>query len=521
MAGKGNSETGMNFLKGAAILTLAGVGVKVLGGVNRILLSRLLGGEGIGIYQMAYPVYLIFMAAAGAGLPIAVSILVSGKLAEGDGAGVEKLWLRLAKILAVAGAGLAMLVFAGARYFVNHGLISDSRAYFGILALLPAIFFSMILGGWRGYFQGHQLMRPTALSQVVEQFFRVVTMLLLAYVLLPYGLEYAAAGAAGGASVGALCGIVSLYFYRRREDFRKDQMTKDQRPNEETGSCVPNLKMGETLTCLIKLVVPISLSNLTIPLTAFLDMFLVPQCLLQQGYSQVESTVNFGYLAGMAQPLILLSIIPVTSLVFSIIPALTDRPGERQVNINLALKMTLLITVPAGLGMLALGGPLAIMLYGAPSAMDAMVHSGPGIFLLGLQIMTMGILQGLGRVNWPLINLFLGVVAKIFYVTCYATNIVDCAWATNLNYAVSGGLNLICLLYLGYGLEIFTWLKIGLTAIFMAVGVHYGQGYLEAFAGVNLSTLLAVLLGALMYGIFILKLRIISFSELKMCGRRR
>ena len=516
MAGEGNSETGMNFLKGAAILTLAGVGVKVLGGVNRILLSRLLGGEGIGIYQMAYPVYLIFMAAAGAGLPIAVSILVSGKLAEGDGAGVAKLWLRLAKILAVAGAGLAMMVFAGARYFVNQGLISDSRAYLGILALLPAIFFSMILGGWRGYFQGHQLMRPTALSQVVEQFFRVVTMLLLAYVLLPYGLEYAAAGAAGGASVGALCGIFSLYCYREKFKIKNEKLKI-----KEISHYVPDLNMKETLVRLIKLVVPISLSNLTIPLTAFLDMFLVPQCLLQQGYSQVESTVNFGYLAGMAQPLILLSIIPVTSLVFSIIPALTDRPGERQVNINLALKMTLLITVPAGLGMLALGGPLAIMLYGAPSAMDAMVHSGPGIFLLGLQIMTMGILQGLGRVNWPLINLFLGVVAKIFYVTCYATNIVDCAWATNLNYAVSGGLNLICLLYLGYGLEIFTWLKIGLTAIFMAVGVHYGQGYLEAFAGVNFSTLLAVLLGALMYGIFILKLRIISFSELKMCGRRR
>ena len=131
----------MNFLRGAAILTLAGVGVKVLGGVNRILLSRLLGGEGIGIYQMAYPVYLLFMAAAGAGLPIAVSILVSEKLAEGDHVGVERLWGSLAKFLAVAGALLAVAVFVGAKYFISNGWISDSRAYTGILALLPAIFF--------------------------------------------------------------------------------------------------------------------------------------------------------------------------------------------------------------------------------------------------------------------------------------------------------------------------------------------------------------------------------------------
>lgn len=505
----------MNFLRGAAILTLAGVGVKVLGGVNRILLSRLLGGEGIGIYQMAYPVYLLFMAAAGAGLPIAVSILVSEKLAEGDHVGVERLWGSLAKFLAVAGALLAVAVFVGAKYFISNGWISDSRAYTGILALLPAIFFSMILGGWRGYFQGHQLMRPTAISQVVEQFFRVVTMLFLAYVLLPYGLEYGAAGAAGGASVGALCGIVSLYFCRRRANFRKDQMTKDQRPNEETGSCVPNLKMGETLTRLIKLVIPISLSNLTIPLTAVLDMFLVPRCLLQQGYSQVEATINFGYLAGMAQPLILLSIIPVTAIVFSLIPTLTDKLAERQKNIDLALKMTLLITLPAGLGMMALGGPLAELLYATPLAGYAMIHSGPGIFLLGLQIVTMGILQGLGKVNWPLINLFIGVGVKVAYLCCMATDIIDCAWATNLNYGISGLLNLVGIVYCGYRLQLFVWLKNLLAAGLMALVVYVGQTFLGLVINYHLATLVMVALGAIIYGVLVLGLRVISLKELR------
>lgn len=504
----------MNFLRGAAILTLAGVGVKVLGGVNRILLSRLLGGEGIGIYQMAYPVYLLFMAAAGAGLPIAVSILVSEKLAEGDHIGVERLWGSLAKFLAVAGALLAVAVFVGAKYFISNGWISDSRAYTGILTLLPAIFFSMILGGWRGYFQGHQLMRPTAISQVVEQFFRVVTMLILAYVLLPYGLEYGAAGAAGGASVGALLGIVSLYFCRKQE-MMKCGMRNAECGIEETGSCVPNLKMGETLTRLIKLVIPISLSNLTIPLMAVLDMFLVPRCLLQQGYSQVDATINFGYLAGMAQPLILLSIIPVTAIVFSLIPTLTDKLAERQKNIDLALKMTLLITLPAGLGMMALGGPLAELLYATPLAGYAMIHSGPGIFLLGLQIVTMGILQGLGKVNWPLINLFIGVGVKVAYLCCMATDIIDCAWATNLNYGISGLLNLVGIVYCGYRLQLSVWLKNLLAAGLMALVVYVGQTFLGLVINYHLATLVMVALGAIIYTILVLGLRVISVKELR------
>mgnify|MGYP002233781975 CR=1 FL=1 len=104
----------------------------------------------------------------------------------------------------------------GAGWLVESGFVRDPRAYYGLIALTPAVFFSTILASFRGYFQGYQMMTPPAVSQILEQFTRVVTMVVLAYCLLPYGLEYAAAGAAFGAVPGAITGLIVLSFFFRR-----------------------------------------------------------------------------------------------------------------------------------------------------------------------------------------------------------------------------------------------------------------------------------------------------------------
>ncbi|MBR5171793.1 MAG: oligosaccharide flippase family protein [Phascolarctobacterium sp.] len=201
------------FLRGAMILTLAGLMVMVIGSVNRILLSRLLGGEGIGLYQMAYPVYLLLVAISSAGIPIAISIIVSEKLAQKDYANVQRVFKVSLGLMAATGLFFASSLFVAAGWLVDGGIITDSRAYYGLVALTPAVFFSTILACFRGFFQGQQMMTPPAVSQILEQFVRVMTMLVLAYILLPKGLEYAAAGAAFGAAPGALMGLCVLTFF--------------------------------------------------------------------------------------------------------------------------------------------------------------------------------------------------------------------------------------------------------------------------------------------------------------------
>ena len=175
--GKGRSVLSKEkFLKGALILTVAGIIVKVIGSVNRIFLSRLLGGEGIGLYQMAYPIYLLALSISSAGIPVAISILVAEKAALQDYRGANRVFRISLILLTITGAVFSVILFFGAGWLIKNQFVRDPRAYYAIAALSPALFFVTILSSYRGYFQGMQMMLPTGVSQIAEQFVRVVTM---------------------------------------------------------------------------------------------------------------------------------------------------------------------------------------------------------------------------------------------------------------------------------------------------------------------------------------------------------
>ena len=202
------------FVSGTLILTLSGFVVKAIGSVNWIILSRILGGEGIGIYQMAFPVYLLALEISSAGIPIAISIITAEKVARNDYGNAGRVFSVSLSLLTTTAILLSIIVYFASSLLIEFHIIRDSRAYYSLLALVPAIFFTTVIAGYRGYLQGWQQMTPTALSQIVEQLVRVATMLGFAYLLLPYGLDYAAGGASLGAAMGgAAAWTVLLYFY--------------------------------------------------------------------------------------------------------------------------------------------------------------------------------------------------------------------------------------------------------------------------------------------------------------------
>lgn len=363
------------------ILTLAGLMVKVIGSVNRILLSRLLGGEGIGLYQMAYPVYLLLLAISAAGIPVAISIIVAGFLAQKDYANVRQVFRVSLRLMACVGAVLAVCLVLAAGWLVDAGVITDARAYYSLIALTPAIFFATILASFRGYFQGHQLMTPPAVSQIVEQFIRVVTMVVLAYVLLPYGLEYAAAGAAFGAVPGSLTGLVVMgCFYRYYRKQWQTDAVKMQAPAAEL------VRSRALIKHLLLLALPVSCANILVPVTSSIDVLLVPGRLIDSGLSVEQATAQFGYLAGMAQPLLLMATIPTMSLATSLVPAVSEAFALNKWHIieqkaATAMKLCCLITVPASVGMWVLAEPISCLLYGTAKAGVAIMHSAPAICL--------------------------------------------------------------------------------------------------------------------------------------------
>ena len=503
------------FLRGAMILTLAGLMVKVIGSVNRILLSRLLGGEGIGLYQMAYPVYLLLLSVSAAGIPVAISIIVAEYLAKRDYANVRQVFRVSLRLMAAVGLVLAGALVLAAGWLVEAGVIKDARAYYALVALTPAIFFATILASFRGYFQGHQLMTQPAVSQIVEQFIRVVTMVVLAYVLLPYGLEYAAAGAAFGAVPGSLTGLVVLgCFYR----YYKKRWRAEQLP-------LVNAVLTPKRTLikrLLLLALPVSCANVIVPVTSSIDVLLVPHYLLQAGFSVKEATTQFGYLAGMAQPLLLMATIPTMSLATSLVPAVSEalalnawqRIEEKMAT---AMKLCCLLTVPAAVGMSALAEPISRLLYGTAQAKIAIMHSGPAIWLLGLQQVTTGMLQGMGHTNLPMLYMLAGIIAKLIAVCQLTTaeyGIAGAAWATNINFGVTALLNILALHYFKIKFYWLNIIKIICAALIMGAAAQALHSALAVY-NYTLATLAALVGAGIVYVALLPLLQIITLAELK------
>ncbi len=507
------------FLKGALILTAAGVIVKIIGSVSRILLSRLLGGEGIGLYQMAYPIYLLALSISSAGIPIAISIIVAEKIALRDYRGANRVFRISLALLTATGIGFTLLLYNGASWLIDHQFVRDPRAYYAIASLAPAIFFVTVLSSFRGYFQGMQMMTPTAVSQIAEQLFRVATMILFAYLLLPRGLEFAAAGASFGAGPGAVAALLVLIaFYWRYRPRLKGQI-----------ACQPAIRQESSLSIIRRMVIlalPVSLSNIMIPVVSNIDLFIVPARLEAAGYTVEQATELFGYLTGMAVPLVNMATILTSSLAASLVPAVSEAHtlGDRQTiyqRTSTAMRIANLITIPSFAGLCLLSTPISQMLYGTPNAGPSIAVMSMGIFLLGVHQVTTGVLQGLGHTAIPVVNMIISAVVKTvlsWVLTAMpAMGIMGAAWATNADFGVAAALNVYFVYrYVGFGVGVRDLLKIGAATAAMggAVLLVYDLVMVQ-FLYNTAATLAAILAGGAVYGIVLLLLGGISARDVE------
>jgi stage V sporulation protein B len=203
------SDSNSAFVRGAAILALTGITARVIGAVFRVVLAAILGDEGIGLYQYAYPIYSTLLVLSTAGIPVALSKIMAEKIALGDYLEAQRVFKIAFILLASSGFVITLVMLLGAE-FIALSLIKDAKALYPLLAISPAIFFVTIMASLRGFFQGQQNMTPTALSQLIEQLARVGFSIALVLFLIPAGLEYAAAGATSGAAAGGLAGLLLL-----------------------------------------------------------------------------------------------------------------------------------------------------------------------------------------------------------------------------------------------------------------------------------------------------------------------
>lgn len=448
------------FLKGTLILTASSIVVKIIGSLNWIILSRVLGGEGIGLYQMGFPIYLMAITVSSAGVPVAISIITSEKLAKKDYRGAKRVFTVSLRLLLLTGLVFSSALFFGADFLINQHIIRDARAYYSIIALAPAVFFVTFLASFRGYLQGWQIMTPTATSEVVEQLTRVITMLVFADLFMPYGLAYAAGGASMGAGVGAICALlVLMWFYRRL----KKRLQKEM---EEQDTNVPQEGAGHIIKRLLRLALPVSLTSLMLPIGANLDLLIVPQRLEVAGFNVRHATELFGYLTGMAVPLVNLATIFTAAMTISLVPSISESKALHNLiaireKIRIAFRVAMIITFPCFMGLYFLGEKVASLIYNAPKAAVAIETMSIGILFLGMHQISTGILQGLGKTAIPVINMILACIIKVLlswhFTAIPELGIKGASLATVADFAVAAIINMAFIYkYTGYTFSLTT-----------------------------------------------------------------
>ena len=510
-----------SFVKGALILTVSGIIAKVLGAIYRIPLGRIITSEGMAYYQTAYDLYILALNFSSYSIPIAISKLVSERIEVGRRLEAHKVFKTALALLAFLGSALSLVLFFNAKYFSE--LVKNPGSYFAILAVSPAIFTVSMSAAFRGYFQGMQNMNPSAVSQVVEQITRVIIGFILAILLLPLGYQKAASGAVFGTVFGGLFSFITLYviYLRRKKDIFNDIKMDKGLVKDSTSKIIGKI---------IKFSIPITIGGSIMPIMGLLDTFIVMDRLQAAGFSQLTSTMLFGQLKAIATSFINLPQVFTISLAVSLVPSISESMARRDMETvkrksELAIKMSLLLGLPASAGLFVLASPIMKMFYpGETESLGiSLRYLAPAvIFLTLVQTMT-GILQGMNKEKIPVINLTIGALVKAaisyFLTSIPSVNIKGAALGTVIGYTVATGLNARALIK--YQGKSFKFASISIKPIFATIIMAISANYIYKFLFIqtaknSISVLISILIAIIVYSILILITGSLKAEELEM-----
>ena len=517
--------TKKSFMRGAVILGVAGLIIKVLGAFFRIPLANIIGSEGMGYYQTAYPVYVLFLTVSTAGIPTAIAKLVSEKTAEGDHAEAYRIFKLSFGLLLGIGVASAAILYFGADSIVGTITADQTGAVYAMKAIAPALLFVPMMASFRGYFQGRQDMSPTAASQVIEQTFRVICGLGLAVFLVSYGLPQAAAGASFGATAGSIGGLIGIMIiFLRRKKYINNDIAKSISSNRE--------RAGAIIGKIVIIAIPITIGAAIMPIMNSIDLAIVMRRLQDTGYTYEEANSLYGQLTGLAAPLINFPQVLTQSLAMSLVPAIAAarRTGDvdfLRYNVQLGLRSAMIIGLPCAVGLMALSEPIMFLLY--PLQKASAIGAAPCLFILAAGVVFLssvqtltGVLQGVGKQTIPVRNLFIGAIAKVIITYTLTSipslNVKGAALGTVCAYLIASVLNLYAVQkYTGTVFDFKLILgKPLISAIGMGIVVQLVFRLLYSVLGNGLSTIIAVTCGVFTYTVLMFLVKGITSDEIKM-----
>ncbi|WP_261303560.1 putative polysaccharide biosynthesis protein [Paenibacillus andongensis] len=496
-------KQGAKLLRGAALLGAAAILSKLLGTLQKIPLQNVAGDTAFGIYNAVYPLYILILFAATAGFPVAVSKFVAERAMEGDHQGARRIVHVSTAILMGTGFVVFVLLYFGASEIASWIGISQTEK--AIRSVSFALLLSPMLAVLRGYFQGYQNMVPTAVSQVIEQLIRVITMvaLLLYMVALAYDEEWIAAGATFGSVTGAAAGLLVMYVYWRKamrreresgeneddrrqsgdvegrgqgakseDDWRQFKDTEGQRQDvmseghrllskvrnwqvpddgNRKEDVLPRKELSswEWAKRITAYAIPVCLGAIVVPLLTLVDTFTMPRLLETAQGSEGEAMRQFG-LYNRGLPLVQLVVMIASSMSAVLVPALAEAKARRQDDLirfraEMAIRLSWLIGLGASFGLAFAAVPINVMLYKSDEASWTMAVLAFTALFSTLNAVSASVLQGAGAIRTPVKALLVAIVLKALgnVVLMPRWGIDGAALSAVIAYAAAAGLNLV------------------------------------------------------------------------------
>ena len=399
---------------GISVLGIAGLICKVVGVLYRIPLANMIGGQGLGLYQQVMPAYNLLLAVTSAGIPVAISRMVSHYITLSEHGNARRVFRTALKLLVALGVLTTILLLLLSRRIASQ--VGTPEGYLSYMCIAPSLFFVCVMSAYRGYMQGMRRMLPTAVSQLIEQVGKVA-------VALPFASVGFARGGWTMGSAGALLGTslaecVAMLYMLVQCRFVKPQPSS---PDEKK---VPVRSLAKSI---ILISIPITLGACIVPLASTIDSAMLKNLMTGTGIPADDATIRYGIYSGMVITMINVPTAIAMAMSTNLVPSIASGLARNDMayvakEAGTGLRIASVVGFPCSIGMSLLSKPIIFLCYGdSPKySFDQLLLGGNllefsamTIILFTMVQATSGILQGAGKQKIPMITLVAGVICKI------------------------------------------------------------------------------------------------------------
>ena len=529
---KKKKKKSSNFLIQGSILAVAGILVRIIGMVYRIPMQNKIGNAAMGMYSSAFYIYNIILLLSSYSLPLAVSKMVSARVALGQHKNAYRIFQSSMIFSLISGSVAGLLMFFGADFFAVK-LLNEPGAAYAIKVLAPTVFVMAFLGTLRGYFQGLGTMIPTAVSQVLEQIINAVISIVAAFLLFDMGARvdiakgtdiyadaYGAAGGTLGTAAGALTALIFCFvLFRMYRRILKRQMRRDNTVMLES--------YGNIARVLVATIVPVIISGTVYNVSNLVDNSIYGFYMKSVGES-AHYMAKWGVYSGQYYLLINVPIAISNALSSSMLPSLTrtvteGNKGEVLRKINMTIRFSMIVAIPSAVGLTLLGAPIVEMLFNQDTKLggDLLFLGSLAVIFFSLSTVTNGILQGINKMKTPvrnaLISLILHVgilVALLYGLKTGIYGVVIANMLFGLSMCILNGISIAN--YLNYRQEVKKTFVLPFLASLIMGGCSYLVYYLLNMLTKrnSIACLAAVIVAVAVYFVMLIVFRCVDEKEL-------